>query len=53
MFFALLLEHQSDKNLENMKQRQIQSVNYLLVMYRNNVQPVTLKSILIILDSKK
>jgi len=39
MFFALLLEHQSDKNLENMKQRQIQSVNYLLVMYRNNVQP--------------
>lgn len=39
MFFALLLEHQSEKNLENMKQRQIQSVNYLLVMYRNNVQP--------------
>jgi len=39
MFFTLLLEHQSDKNLENMKQRQIQSVNYLLVMYRNNVQP--------------
>ena len=39
MFFALLLEHQSDKNLETMKQRQIQSVNYLLVMYRNNVQP--------------
>ena len=39
MFFALLLEHQSDKNLDNMKQRQIQSVNYLLVMYRNNVQP--------------
>ncbi|WP_263831887.1 ArsS family sensor histidine kinase [Sulfurospirillum oryzae] len=39
MFFALLLEHQSDKNLENMKQRQLQSVNYLLVMYRNNVQP--------------
>lgn len=39
MFFALLLEHQSDRNLENMKQRQIQSVNYLLVMYRNNVQP--------------
>lgn len=39
MFFALLLEHQSDKNIENMKQRQLQSVNYLLVMYRNNVQP--------------
>jgi two-component system OmpR family sensor kinase len=39
MFFALLLEHQSEKNMESMKQRQIQSVNYLLVMYRNNVQP--------------
>ncbi|KFL34308.1 histidine kinase [Sulfurospirillum sp. SCADC] len=39
MFFTLLLEHQSDKNLDTMKQRQIQSVNYLLVMYRNNVQP--------------
>ncbi len=39
MFFALLLEHQSDRNLESIKQRQLQSVNYLLVMYRNNVQP--------------
>jgi two-component system, OmpR family, sensor kinase len=39
MFFALLLEHQSEKHLEDMKQRQLQSVNYLLVMYRNNVQP--------------
>lgn len=39
MFFALLLEQQSEKNLENMKQRQFQSINYLLVMYRNNMQP--------------
>lgn len=39
MFFSVLLDHQSERNLENMKQRQIQSVNYLLVMYRNNVQP--------------
>ncbi|ACZ11601.1 ArsS family sensor histidine kinase [Sulfurospirillum deleyianum] len=39
MFFALLLEHQGERNMENMKQRQLQSVNYLLVMYRNNVQP--------------
>ena len=39
MFFALLLEHQSERNLENMKQRQFQSINYLLVMYRNNVAP--------------
>lgn len=39
MFFVLLLEHQSDNNLESMKQRQLQSINYLLVMYRNNVAP--------------
>lgn len=39
MFFALLLEHQSEKNMENMKQRQFQSINYLLVMYRNNMAP--------------
>lgn len=39
MLFTLLLEHQSERNMENMKQRQLQSVNYLLVMYRNNVQP--------------
>ncbi|MDD3343155.1 MAG: ArsS family sensor histidine kinase [Sulfurospirillaceae bacterium] len=39
MFFALLLEQQSEKNLEHMKQRQFQSINYLLVMYRNNMQP--------------
>lgn len=39
MLFALLLEHQSERNLENMKQRQLQSINYLLVMYRNNVEP--------------
>lgn len=39
MFFALLLEHQSERNMENMKQRQFQSINYLLVMYRNNMAP--------------
>ena len=43
MFFALLLEHQSEKNMESMKQRQLQSVNYLLVMYRNNVQPADIE----------
>lgn len=43
MFFALLLEHQSEKNMETMKQRQLQSVNYLLVMYRNNVQPADIE----------
>ncbi len=43
MFFALLLEHQIEKNMENMKQRQLQSVNYLLVMYRNNVQPADIE----------
>lgn len=39
MFFALLLEHQSERNMETMKQRQFQSINYLLVMYRNNMAP--------------
>lgn len=39
MFFTLLLEHQSERNMENMKQRQFQSINYLLVMYRNNMAP--------------
>ena len=43
MFFALLLEHDSEKNMETMKQRQLQSVNYLLVMYRNNVQPADIE----------
>ena len=43
MFFTLLLEHQREKNMENIKQRQIQSVNYLLVMYRNNVQPADIE----------
>jgi len=43
MFFALLLEHDSEKNMELMKQRQLQSVNYLLVMYRNNVQPADIE----------
>ncbi|MDD3462402.1 MAG: ArsS family sensor histidine kinase [Sulfurospirillaceae bacterium] len=39
LFFGLLHEHQNEKNLENMKQRQFQSINYLLVMYRNNQAP--------------
>ena len=43
MFFTLLLEHDSEKNIETMKQRQLQSVNYLLVMYRNNVQPADIE----------
>ncbi len=43
MFFTLLLEHQSEKNMETIKQRQIQSVNYLLVMYRNNMQPADIE----------
>lgn len=38
VFLLFYLSIKVDKNLENMKQRQIQSVNYLLVMYRN-VQP--------------
>ena len=43
MFFTLLLEHDSEKSMEAMKQRQLQSVNYLLFMYRNNVQPADIE----------
>ena len=43
MFFVLLLEHQIEKDSEEIKQKQIQSVNYLLVMYRNHVQPADIE----------
>jgi len=39
MFFILLLRYQEESNIENMKQRQFQSVNYLFTLYRNNYTP--------------
>ena len=39
MFFTLLVTYQDEKNIEYMKQRQFQSVNYLFTLYRNNYTP--------------
>lgn len=39
MFFFVLMKYQSEKNLENMKERQLQSINYIFVLYRNNLSP--------------
>jgi len=39
MFFVLLLKYQEENNIENMKQRQFQSVNYLFTLYKNNYTP--------------
>ncbi len=39
MFFILLLKYQEENNIENMKQRQFQSVNYLFTLYKNNYTP--------------
>lgn len=39
MFFFILMKYQSEKNLENMKERQLQSINYIFVLYRNNLSP--------------
>ena len=39
MFFTLLVKYQDEKNLEYMKRRQFQSVNYLFTLYRNNYTP--------------
>jgi len=39
MFFTLLVKYQDEKNIEYMKQRQFQSVNYLFTLYRNNYTP--------------
>ena len=39
MFFTLLVKYQDEKNIEYMKQRQFQSVNYLFTLYQNNYTP--------------
>ena len=39
MFFTLLVKYQDEKNIEYMKRRQFQSVNYLFTLYRNNYTP--------------
>ncbi len=39
MFFIFLFKYQTEKNLEAMKERQLQSINYIFILYRNNLSP--------------
>ncbi len=43
MFFILLLKYQDEKNIEEIKQRQYQSVNYLFTLYKNNFTPANIE----------
>lgn len=44
VLFLLLYRFQADRNLDLMQQRQFQSMNYLLQLYKNNTQPKNIKS---------
>jgi len=39
MFFIFLFNYQAEKNLQAMKERQLQSINYIFILYRNNLSP--------------
>ena len=39
MFFVFLYNYQAEKNLQAMKERQLQSINYIFILYRNNLSP--------------
>jgi two-component system OmpR family sensor kinase len=39
MLFVFLFKYQGEKNLEAMKERQLQSINYIFILYRNNLSP--------------
>ncbi len=39
MFFVVLLKYQAEKDLKAMKVRQLQSINYMFILYRNNLSP--------------
>jgi len=39
MFFVFLFKYQGEKDLEAMKERQLQSINYIFILYRNNLSP--------------
>lgn len=39
MFFVVLFKYQTEKDLEAMKERQLQSINYIFILYRNNLSP--------------
>ncbi|WP_331775611.1 ArsS family sensor histidine kinase [Sulfurospirillum sp. 1612] len=53
MFFVLLLKYQEEKNIEHMKQRQFQSINYLFTLYRNNYTPRNIEEYFHTFDLKK
>jgi two-component system OmpR family sensor kinase len=37
--FIVLFQYQSEKNLKAMKERQLQSINYVFMLYKNNLSP--------------
>lgn len=39
MLFIVLFKYQTERNLELMKERQVQSINYIFMLYRNNLSP--------------
>ena len=39
ILFVVLFKYQDEKELESMKQRQLQSINYIFMLYRNNISP--------------
>lgn len=39
MFFVFLFNYQTEKNLQSMKERQLESINYIFILYRNNLSP--------------
>ena len=38
-FFIFLYKYQTEKNIEAMKERQLESINYIFMLYRNNLSP--------------
>ncbi len=39
MLFIVIFRYQGEKDLEAMKERQLQSINYIFILYRNNLSP--------------
>ena len=37
--FILLFKYQTERDLQAMKERQLQSINYIFILYRNNLSP--------------
>ncbi len=39
ILFFIVYKYQNERELEAMKQRQLQSINYIFILYRNNLSP--------------